>query len=190
LASFVIQALTVHKENTGEKGGISVADEEKKNNAVSEGRVDLKRRKLIALAAGSAGAVWVGASIYPLYRYLAPQPVPDPFGESGRAKVDLIAPSDVAAPGSGKNGAYGGRGLIVLRTEDGTLKAFDAKCTHAGCNVEFQTSKLFCNCHGGVYDFGGRNVSGPPPKPLTELAVVEENGALYVSPLKGDAGKA
>ena len=167
-----------------------MAEDKKKDNGASKGSVNGKRRKLLALAAGGAGVVWVGASIYPLYRYLAPQPVPDPFGEDGRAAVEKITPEEVAAPGSGKNGAYSGRGIIVLRTEDGTLKAFDAKCTHAGCNVQFQATQLFCNCHGGIYDFEGRNIAGPPPKPLTELAIVEDNGVLYVSPLTGEKGKA
>ncbi|MBU0640625.1 MAG: Rieske (2Fe-2S) protein [Planctomycetes bacterium] len=80
----------------------------------------------------------------------------------------------------GKNGAYGGRGLIVFRDAGGRLKAFDSKCTHAGCNVGFQGDRIFCNCHGGVYDLNGKNIAGPPPRPLTELGVVAEGELLYV----------
>jgi Rieske Fe-S protein len=34
--------------------------------------------------------------------------------------------------------------------------------------VEFRAAKreIFCNCHNGVYDLNGRNISGPPPRPL------------------------
>ncbi|MFH1746103.1 MAG: Rieske 2Fe-2S domain-containing protein, partial [Planctomycetota bacterium] len=60
------------------------------------------------------------------------------------------------------------------------LRAFDSKCTHAGCNVEFQGDKIFCHCHGGTYDLDGKNIAGPPPRPLTELAVVEDEGQLFV----------
>jgi len=147
------------------------------------------RRRFLILAAGGLGVAWVGASAYPVYRYLSPQPVPDPFGEAGRAPVDKISPAEVARPGMGKNGGYATRGLIVFRDAGGALKAFDSKCTHAGCNVGFQGDKLYCHCHGGTYDLSGRNIAGPPPRPLTELQVFEEDGALYVSRLEG-SGKA
>jgi Rieske Fe-S protein len=77
--------------------------------------------------------------------------------------------------------------VIVFRDAGGALKAFDSKCTHAGCNVQFQGEKLYCNCHGGTYDLSGKNVSGPPPKPLTELRVFEDQGLLYVARLEAPA---
>ena len=95
--------------------------------------------------------------------------------------MDKVTPADVAEAGQGKNGGYAGRGLIVLRSAEGQLRAFDAKCTHAGCNVSFEGSRIACPCHGGIYDLSGKNVSGPPPKPLTELQIIEENGELFVS---------
>jgi cytochrome b6-f complex iron-sulfur subunit len=70
---------------------------------------------------------------------------------------------------------------VVLRTTSGSLRAFDTKCSHAGCNVRFEGTRFVCPCHGGVYDLDGKNVSGPPPRPLVELAVVESDGALVVS---------
>lgn len=137
------------------------------------------RRGFLA-ALGGLSALWLGALIYPVYRYLAPAKAVDPFGPEGRVKIDKVAPDDVAKPGQGKNGGYAGRGLIVLRGEDGQLRAFDAKCTHAGCNVAFQGDHIECPCHNGIYDLFGRNVSGPPPAPLTALEVQEDDGALYV----------
>ena len=137
------------------------------------------RRRFLWSLAGISLA-WLGVLLYPIYRYLSPQPAPDPFGEDGRALVENIAAADVTKPGMGKNGAYGGRGLLVLRDSRGQLKAFDSKCTHAGCNVSFQGDKIYCHCHGGTYDLNGKNIAGPPPRPLTELRVVEENGTLFV----------
>jgi cytochrome b6-f complex iron-sulfur subunit len=148
----------------------------------------MKRRRFLAFAGIGLGAAWAGAAAYPVYKYLSPQPAPDPFGAEGRAVVDGISPVEVARPGSGKNGSYANRGVIVLRDPEGGLKAFDSKCTHAGCNVGFAGDKLFCHCHGGTYDFTGKNVAGPPPRPLTELAVSEEAGILYVAPLGGRKG--
>lgn len=142
-----------------------------------------RTRRWFLRSLGAICAAWLGTAVYPIYRFLSPQPAPDPFGEDGRALAEGVAPAAVAQPGSGVNGAYGGRGLIVFRKPDGELRAFDSKCTHAGCNVQFQGDRIYCNCHGGTYDLDGRNVAGPPPKPLTELRVIEESGAVFVSRL-------
>jgi cytochrome b6-f complex iron-sulfur subunit len=146
------------------------------------------RRTLLGVI-GGVGVAWVGGGIWPVYRYLSPLPQPDPFGTEGRAKIEKVTPADVARPGSGASGGYAGRGVIVLRALDGSLRAFDAKCTHAGCNVGFAGDKLFCPCHGGTYNFNGQNIAGPPPRPLTALTIVEEGGVLYVmrpaAPRKG-----
>ena len=46
---------------------------------------------------------------------------------------------------------------------------------------------IACNCHGGQYDLTGRNVGGPPPRPLTPFKVnlvtkkAGESAAIVVS---------
>jgi len=141
----------------------------------------VKGRRGFLAALGGVSLVWLGTLVYPVYRYLSPPAATNRFGKTGKVKVDKIAPADVQQPGQGKNGGYAGRGLVVLRTAEGQLRAFDAKCTHAGCNVAFEGTRMACPCHGGIYDLSGKNVSGPPPRPLTELRVFVENGDLYVS---------
>ncbi len=143
---------------------------------------DKGRRRFLWLT-GGIGVLWIGAAAYPFYKYISPRPAPDPFGPEGRAAVKKVSPGDVAAPGTGANGSYGQRGCIVFRTAEGELRALDSKCTHAGCNVNFAGSKIVCHCHGGTYDLKGKNVAGPPPRPLTPLNIVEEAGVLYVSPV-------
>jgi Rieske Fe-S protein len=137
------------------------------------------RRRFLGFL-GAIGLGWLGAALYPVYKYLSPQKIPDPFGEDGLALVENIVPIDVAQSGMGKSGAFGGRGIIIYRNSNSELRAFDSKCTHAGCNVEFQGERFFCHCHGGTYDLNGKNVAGPPPKPLTEYGVEEKEGLLYV----------
>lgn len=144
-----------------------------------------KSRRRFVWGLGAIALAWIAAGLYPIYRFLSPRPEKPVFGEDGRAVVDRITAADVAAPGTGKNGAYGNRGLIVLRDGDARLKAFDSKCTHAGCNVAFEGDRIYCNCHGGTYDLDGKNIAGPPPRPLTELGIVEEDGVLYVFRLDG-----
>ena len=82
-----------------------------------------KPRRWFLLSLGGVAAAWLGAALYPVLRYLSPQQAPDPFGEDGRALVEKIAAADVLRPGMGKNGAYGGRGLLVFRDQSGALRA-------------------------------------------------------------------
>ena len=151
--------------------------------------MERKPRRRFLLWLGGAALAWLGAALYPVLRYLSPQPAPDPFGEDGRALVEKITAADVRQPGMGKNGAYGGRGLLVFRDQSGVLRALDSKCTHAGCNVEFQGDRIFCHCHGGTYDLDGKNIAGPPPRPLTKLTVVEDEGQLFVLRPEGNASR-
>jgi Rieske Fe-S protein len=59
----------------------------------------------------------------------------------------------------------------ALHAED--LRAFNAICTHVACTVAHRPGEgdIFCSCHDGVYDLEGRNVSGPPPRPLEKYNV-------------------
>ncbi len=137
------------------------------------------RRRFMGTMVGLSVA-WVGAMLYPLYKYVAPRAAVDPFGKDGLAKVEGLTASDVAQPGTGGNCGFAGGGLIVLRDKQGELKAFNSKCTHAGCTVSYQTTQLYCNCHGGTYNLDGKNVAGPPPKPLAEYDIIEDQGALFL----------
>jgi cytochrome b6-f complex iron-sulfur subunit len=143
-----------------------------------------KGRRTFLWLTGVIGLGWVAAAVYPFYKYISPRPAPDPFGEEGRAAVKDVAPAQVANPGTGANGSYGQRGCVVFRDAGGELRALDAKCTHAGCNVNFGGDKITCHCHGGVYDLSGKNIAGPPPRPLTPLRAFEENGVIYVAPVE------
>jgi Rieske Fe-S protein len=68
---------------------------------------------------------------------------------------------------------FGAEPVIVIRVAEGDYRAFTATCTHLDCIVEFRQDRklIWCNCHNGQYDLTGRNVGGPPPKPLTPFTV-------------------
>lgn len=70
---------------------------------------------------------------------------------------------------------FGGKPCLVIETPDKELRAFSALCTHVDCTVAYRKTEgdIFCNCHNGVYDLHGRNVSGPPPRPLEEYKVTK-----------------
>ena len=74
------------------------------------------------------------------------------------------------------------RKLFIARNAKGLL-ALSARCTHLGCMVVWNRDHqmFLCPCHGGKYDAEGRNVEGPPPRPLDLYALrIDENGFLVV----------
>ena len=72
---------------------------------------------------------------------------------------------------------------ILIREADGSLKAFSAVCTHAGCTVGYEGGVIVCPCHGGEYSAEtGEVIAGPPPQGLAPRQVVEQGGQIYAVP--------
>ena len=72
--------------------------------------------------------------------------------------------------------------VYVVRHGD-QFNVFANTCTHMQCPVRFQAAlgQFLCPCHGGLYDLHGRNVGGPPPKPLPRYTSrVDAQGVLFV----------
>jgi ubiquinol-cytochrome c reductase iron-sulfur subunit len=69
--------------------------------------------------------------------------------------------------------------------------AFSKICTHAGCPVALYrhaSHELYCPCHQSRFDVlrGAKNISGPAPRPLPQLALdVDAQGYLVA---RGDFG--
>ncbi|MGZ4430989.1 MAG: QcrA and Rieske domain-containing protein, partial [Gaiellales bacterium] len=69
---------------------------------------------------------------------------------------------------------------IVVRHTDGSLSALSALCTHAGCQVGFQSGVLYCPCHGSRFDAStGAVLQGPAVAPLPRRRVIERGGKIY-----------
>ena len=100
----------------------------------------------------------------------------------GGAAVATAAAVD-AAGGVGFTDPATGDPAYVVATAAGEYKAFSAVCTHAGCTVAFlkKTSQFQCPCHGGLYDAKtGKVLSGPPPAPLSAIAVKNVDGNIQL----------
>ena len=72
---------------------------------------------------------------------------------------------------------------ILIRGSDGSLKAFSAVCTHAGCTVGYEGDVIVCPCHGGEFSAEtGEVIAGPPPSALAPKKVLEAGGQIYAVP--------
>ncbi len=71
--------------------------------------------------------------------------------------------------------------VFIVSSPEGPV-VFSAVCSHLGCLVSYHKDKqeFVCPCHGGKYDLTGRNISGPPPAPLTRFPLKMQNGMLFV----------
>ena len=117
----------------------------------------------------TVGFVSTAAAIaYPVVRFLIPP-------ASGEPATQSVVAGRAAAlkPNSAAIFRFGGKPGIVVRTEDGEVRAFNAVCTHLDCTVQFRPdiSQFWCACHNGMYDLGGNVVSGPPPRALERFTV-------------------
>jgi Rieske Fe-S protein len=126
------------------------------------------RRSFLDLILGIGVIGWLGAVIYPVIQYLK---VP-PRAEIVENVVTAAKSKDVK-PGQGMIFKFGNKPAILIRTKEGEFRAFSGVCTHLDCTVQYRVDldRIWCACHNGTYDLNGKNVAGPPPRPLDSYKV-------------------
>jgi Rieske Fe-S protein len=130
----------------------------------------IKRRSFLNLLLGGGTLAWLGAVLYPVYRYMKPPEIP----EANQSQVTACTLSELKETEEGYKTFKFGRELgIVVLLPDGEIRAFAATCTHLDCTVQYRSDLniIWCACHNGQYDTSGRNISGPPPRPLEQWVV-------------------
>jgi Rieske Fe-S protein len=144
----------------------------------SSGNADSGKRDLLKFFLVGGTFAWLGAILYPLISYLKP-PVE---GEVEVSSVKVGKLSEIPKD-SGTIVRFGNKPAIVVRTGAGELRAFSAVCTHLDCTVQYRPDfgTIWCACHNGKYDLSGRNISGPPPRPLEEFRVVVQGEEVLIS---------
>ena len=123
-------------------------------------------RRWINLLLGSGIVASIATFVYPAIRYIIPTAVAESTNRSVvAAKVSALKLN------TGKIFKFGSKPALLVHTAAGDWKAFSAVCTHLNCTVQYRPDRhdIWCACHNGVYDLTGRNVSGPPPRPLEEF---------------------
>jgi len=140
--------------------------------------MNVKRRKFINILLGGGLLGWLGSVIYPIISFLNPPKVAEANVASIKAGLEEEFPIN-----SSKILKFGRKPVILIRTNTGNFLAFEATCTHLDCIVQYRTDtkQIWCACHNGVYDLRGRNISGPPPRPLDEFTVNIVSSEIIVS---------
>lgn len=136
------------------------------------------KRDFLKYVLGGGLLAWAVSVIYPLVEYLNPPKQAEVEVTSVKAGKLSTMEKD-----SGTIVRFGNRPVILLRTASGDLRALSATCTHLDCTVQYRKDLgvIWCACHNGKYDLNGRNIAGPPPRPLEEFRVVVQGDDILIS---------
>ncbi len=128
----------------------------------------LNRRTFLNTILGGGFLGWLGSFFYPVLTFLVPPKIP----EANVQSVNAGAIADIP-PNSSKILKFGRIPVLLIRTKTGKFSAVAATCTHLDCTVQYRKDRqdIWCACHNGTYNLAGRNISGPPPKPLNQYVI-------------------
>jgi len=137
------------------------------------------RRGFLNWVLGTSAGAFLLSVFYPVGRYLIPPKV----AESTAGTVTLPIKPDDVKPNTGQIFKFANRPAILIRTPAGELRAFSAACTHLNCTVQYRSdlSHIWCACHNGHYDLNGKNIAGPPPRPLDAFVVNARGSQIVVT---------
>jgi menaquinol-cytochrome c reductase iron-sulfur subunit len=109
---------------------------------------------------------------------------PDDFTADTYRQAVITQVEDVGD--SGKTTVYIRKAIPEepFNEEEGTFVAISTRCAHLGCPVRYFPSagNFICPCHGGVYDFEGKVIGGPPVRPLDRFQTRISGGQVEVGP--------
>jgi cytochrome b6-f complex iron-sulfur subunit len=140
------------------------------------------RRVFIQVVTAAVACGYAGMIGYPVYKYLAS---PIEKAEAAGAVSEVTLPkADELPKGSATIFKFGNKPAMLIHLPNGEWTALSAVCTHLACTVQYEPEKerIYCACHGGTYDpASGKNVSGPPPRPLDRFQVKVQPGSVTVT---------
>jgi menaquinol-cytochrome c reductase iron-sulfur subunit len=139
---------------------------------------------------GAAGAAVVlpvvGFALAPIFE--SPEEVWEAVGPTDEFTAESYRQAvKTEVPGTGESGkttVYVRKGSEELGEDPAEFIAISTRCAHLGCPVRFFPSagNFICPCHGGVYDFEGKVIGGPPVRPLDRFQTRIRAGQVEVGP--------
>ena len=138
-----------------------------------------RRRALAVIGSSIAGMVLLDAC-GPAGPAATITPAPSGWVPADVDPSTLVVGQPASVPFSGTVGGATVAGTAwLLKGQSGDLVAFDPRCTHAQCAYEpTDDARFSCLCHHAFFDFDGKVLSGPPPRPLDQFAVREVDGRI------------
>lgn len=100
---------------------------------------------------------------------------PDPLKLAAAAELQPGESTTFSFPGEHDR-------CLLVRLNDGELVAFSQLCTHLSCPVipKVDEGVFVCPCHEGYFDIRtGKNLAGPPPRPLPRVILRTEGSDVY-----------
>ena len=156
------------------------------------------RRRFMTGSAHAAGAIATSAILLPALGFAI-----GPVFERQRVRWEPLGPlADIPrgtyetrvvtlSPGIGE----AGKSTVFVRRRDATIDtepsdrfnqviAISSRCAHVGCPVSYKDAahSFVCPCHGGVYNFRGQRIGGPPPRPLDRFYTRIRLGQVELGP--------
>ncbi len=136
------------------------------------------RRKFINFLLGGGLLTTFGSIFIPIINFIIPPKVQEAVQNS------VVAGQIGELPlNSGKVFRFGSKPGILIRTQTDEYVAFTAICTHLDCTVQYRSDfkHIWCACHNGHFDLTGKNIDGPPPRPLEAYVVDIRDEDIVVS---------
>ncbi len=138
----------------------------------------MNRRTFSNWLLGISGTLSLSSIVYPIVRFFLPPRTP----EETATTVEAASLGDLPVQGW-KIFKFGSRPGLLIRVSETEFRAFAATCTHLDCIVQYRDDKrmIWCACHNGLFDLTGKNISGPPPRPLEIYRTQVVGDRVFVS---------
>lgn len=76
-----------------------------------------------------------------------------------------------------------GKEILLVRDGETTAHAFESKCPHEGCDVNYApaSNKIECPCHDALFDLDGKVLQGPPPRALETYSALVDGDRILLN---------
>lgn len=76
-----------------------------------------------------------------------------------------------------------GKELLLVRDAENSAHAYEAKCPHEFCDLNYapETRLIECPCHAATFDLSGKVLEGPPPRPLETYQAIVDGERLLLN---------